>query len=254
MPSQTTLQIGDLGLAFWITIVVAVIAIIIPTIAAAYFYRKSRRVKRLCYAVTTANLIQDYSSKLSGLKIEYKGKNPSSLSVSKIVIWNDGNETINRADIAEADPLRIMIERGVELLDASFVGIIEPGNQFVLDPGLLVSFNYLDKDDGATIQLVHTGTPESTIIFYGRIKGSGIPVRLQFGPNTTLENVGGRLLNIALLSGLPIVVAFAFSVPTVELIGSAIFILLLGSSVLLNFLARRFPVVPKKFATAQTVL
>jgi hypothetical protein len=175
------LQLGDLGnlsggsLSFWIPTVIAALGIILSI----YFYRRSRRFKRVAYLVTTRNLIQDYSAKLADLKIEFKGKSPRSISVSKIGIWSDGSETIHGSDTAQADPLRLRLNNA-ELLDAKIVSITLPASQFSIatdGDNTLVGFDFLDKNQGGIVQLIHTGTSSKNIELSGSVKGASSLVR-----------------------------------------------------------------------------
>src|SRR6266480_1312728 len=235
------LQLGDLGSlggACWISTGVAILIGLAGIAISLYFYRKSRRVKQLCYTVTTANLIQDYSAKLSGLKIEYKGKNPANISVSKIAIWNDGTETIDHT----------------EVLDWSVISFTTPANQFGLArSGSLLSdvvFDYLDKTEGGIVQLVHTAKTSASILLSGRVKGSGYAVRREFGPNITLSKISSRMTAV----GLPGLLLTALAYQNTrgyfqDAFGATIWItivLLLGGFVL-SMLARRFRMVPKHF-------
>src|SRR5437867_1030669 len=109
--SSSTLQLGDLGglLSYWMpTIIGSSIAILVS----AYFYFKSRKVKRLAYFVTTRNLIQNASASLSGIQVTFQGQPADNISVSKISLWNAGTETVHGTDIAPADPLRFLISGG----------------------------------------------------------------------------------------------------------------------------------------------
>ena len=44
-------------------------------------------------------------------------------------------------------------------------------SQFKIDQGLQVSFDYLDRNQGALIQLVHTATDDDNIQLLGSVKG-----------------------------------------------------------------------------------
>jgi hypothetical protein len=50
-------------------------------------------------------LIKDFSKKLVNLEVLYSGSKVENLTVSKVALWNDGNETIRQEDIALSDPL-----------------------------------------------------------------------------------------------------------------------------------------------------
>ena len=75
-----------------------------------------RRYKQLAFYVTTWNLVQDFATKFTKLELLFGGKPIRTISVSKISIWNEGNETIHASDIADADRLRLSVVDGAELL------------------------------------------------------------------------------------------------------------------------------------------
>jgi hypothetical protein len=233
--------------------------IIVSTAVALYFYRKSRRIKLLAYTVSTAYLIQDYSAKLSGLKIEYKGKNPPNISVSRIAIWNAGTETINRGDIAEAEPLYIVSQS--EILDWSVISRTAPANQFALTQlaavVLPVGFDYLDSNDGAIIQLVHTGKPSDNIILSGRVKGSGQAVRRDFGPHPTMIRISDSFVGPSaalVIIGTLSTINTTGSLHDYSFLGVLIGVVFFSSSLVLSYLAGRFGTVPKKFESARNVV
>src|SRR2546425_3910865 len=68
------------------------------------------------FYVTTWNLVQDFTTKFTKLELLFGGKPIRTISVSKISIWNEGNETIHASDIADADRLRLSVVDGAELL------------------------------------------------------------------------------------------------------------------------------------------
>ena len=89
--SFMSLVIGFLGLAF-----------------AYYFFKKSQRVRKSYYHKKSFNLIDESLSELPNLEFSYKSKNVNNLTVTKIAIWNSGNETIDKNHLIESDPVRIV--------------------------------------------------------------------------------------------------------------------------------------------------
>ncbi len=190
-------DLGNLGVAFWISTGLAIFFGLIAIVLPMYFYGKSRRIKQLAYTVATANLIQD-SDKISGLKIEYKGKNPSNISVSKVALWNDGTDPIHSDDIAPSDPLRLVVTGG-ELLDANLVLAIWKANQFrtaIVGGELQVSFDFLDKNQGGIIQIMHTAKLSDNIELKGTVIGAQPVSRRTFG----LTKAGNMIQSILLVS------------------------------------------------------
>ncbi|GAB2770852.1 hypothetical protein GCM10027275_11950 [Rhabdobacter roseus] len=136
---------------------------------------KYRSLKRFSYSIQGYNLIKDYSEKINGLNIKFQGSSVKNLTVSRLVIWNSGNLTIDRTDIVEKDRLRIKAFDGFSIFDSSIIQFNDPSNNLCLkqlSPSELeINFDYLDKSDGCVIQIIHDGTKSSVINLKGKIKG-----------------------------------------------------------------------------------
>jgi hypothetical protein len=105
--------------ANWAGVAVGLIGIAL----ACYFYLAGRRVKDLRWTVRSVNIIQGYRSKVEDLHVSYRGVDVENLTVSKILVWNEGRETIDRDDIAPADPLRVATRDGVRIHGGQIAGI-----------------------------------------------------------------------------------------------------------------------------------
>src|SRR6266498_2492258 len=141
------------------------------------FYRKSLRVKEPYYSIWSNNLIQDSIANMSGLEVIYKGHKVDNLTVSKVLFWNDGYDTIESEDIVSTDPLRI--DSVSQILDGTVIKANNPSNQIIATvaangASVHIAFDYLDKNDGAIIQVVHTGKSSSDLTLKGKLKGSSI--------------------------------------------------------------------------------
>lgn len=146
-------------------------------IAGYIFHRKSIRIKQLLYSLKTDNLIKDNVAQLSGLVITCNGQNVKSLSASNIVIWNNGSETIDSRDIVKSNPLRIHAGKEVLILDAKITKASNSSCQLVVNVSAdgqhaLIAFEYLDREQGGIIQIVHTGLTSSDLLVVGDIKGA----------------------------------------------------------------------------------
>lgn len=146
------------------------------------FYFKSKRIRKPKFFVWSFNLIKDASKKLKKLEVIYSKKKIENLTVTKIAFWNDGKETIRKDDIPQAAPLKIVINNKYKILEAevikrtneeNLVKVIKKNNK-----SIIVTFDYLDKGEGATIQVIHTGQSSEDINFIGKIKGAGPPKRI----------------------------------------------------------------------------
>ena len=159
--------------------ILAVFSIILAII----FYRRSQRFKEPSWAIKNLVLIEGYSTKISDLEVTFKDQRIENLSVSRIVFWNEGKETIDSKDIAQANPLRISTIDKVNILDAKVIANNNPSSQFdVLDDEkvALLKFDYLDHKQGGILQLVHTGNKSTDLILEGDIKGAKLPRKVGF--------------------------------------------------------------------------
>jgi hypothetical protein len=182
--------------------IVGVVLAIVGLIASYYFYKKSVRIKEPVYSIKSNNLISGSASTLHNLNISYKKRRVKNLTVSKILFYNRGAETINRQDIATINPLKIASET-CTVLDASVLQVNNPANVFkvILEKGsqdVFIDFDYLDKNQGAVIQVVHTGLSSENIGLYGDIKGvekfvAIAPDRLRLGLSWQRSSAWKRL-------------------------------------------------------------
>lgn len=157
-----------------LSVLVAVVSLVL--------YLRGRRRKEPCWATRTNNLVRDYTAKLSALDVKYSGRSVQNLSITRVVFWNKGGETIHAADIATADPLRITPTAAVTILDVIIVQVDNEASQFRLsshEEGTTVAlrFAYLDRGNGAVIDVVHTGTSSDDISVEGSVMGAGHPAK-----------------------------------------------------------------------------
>ena len=94
------------------------------------YYRIQKRRKELSWSIDSTNLIKGYSSLFEKLEIQYGGQKIENLTVSKIVLWNSGNETIDRADIA-IPPYVFPRLDDTKILDVKIITTSTVGNRFV---------------------------------------------------------------------------------------------------------------------------
>lgn len=158
---------------------------------AVFFYLKGRRFKQPLYCIRSAHLIRNMDKRKGVLEITYDGESIANLTATKVAFWNNGSETIDGRDIAPADPLLIRVSEGHKILDVEVLGAIRVANEFSISKSsdgasAAFSFNFLDKGEGATIQILHTGSSSRDIEVRGTIKGARLqqredPVELKSG-------------------------------------------------------------------------
>ena len=153
---------------------------LIAIVLAFYFYNKGKMIREPRWSIITANLIQNYDSKIADLKVLYKGGDIENLSISKIAIWNNGAMTILNTDIPQTHPLEIVGNENVRLLDVKLLAANNEANQFSATmasggQSVFLNFDYLDKAQGAVVQIIHTGTSSDDLKLTGAVKGAQLP-------------------------------------------------------------------------------
>jgi len=156
--------------------ILGITGIIIGIVVSYYFYRVSKRAKEPSWSIRSNNLIEGYGSKLSDLEIRYKSQQVENLTISRVLFWNEGSETIDRNDIVAANPLRIEGLNNTRLIDTKVLSSNNPSSRFLCSLSddkthASLEFDYLDQDNGAVIQIFHTGTSSQDISVKGDIKG-----------------------------------------------------------------------------------
>lgn len=145
------------------------------TILGLFLTWRANKKKEPLFAVRTTKLIKEDVHKISPIHIHYLDKEINNLSISKIAFWNNGRETINSADVAKNNPLRIKIDDEYEILDCEIIYTKNTSNGFSIKlsedrKNISIDFDYMDYHEGFVIQIYHTGESSSNFNFLGQIK------------------------------------------------------------------------------------
>lgn len=199
----------------FVSFIIGVLAVLVAIILSF----KSKRVKLPCYAVRSRNIVKDLVSKFDALETLYSGQTIENLTVTKILFWNAGRDTIHRGDIAV--PLTVHVSESYKILDAKILSSKEPANKFSIDTSAdqsssILNLDYVDKDEGVVIQLIHTGRSGKDIEFDGKIKGAGELIKktvpqsdrsqFRYQPNPSLRQT--KILSY-IMAALLLLVAFS---------------------------------------------
>jgi hypothetical protein len=163
------------------------ITFLVGSALAVYLYKRGNRKRLPRYAIRNTKLIEGAKSRFPKLTVHYDGFGPVSgqdqlenFSGGLVAFWNAGSETIRKEDIAAKDPIVIKGIDGSTILDASVIqanGV----NRFkaILDKrsnAVTITFEYLDRDEGGVIEILHTGLSAQELLIVGTVKGAGAPV------------------------------------------------------------------------------
>lgn len=142
------------------------------------FYLRSIKVKKPYCLTSSTNVISNSMSEITSLEIFYKKERVTNLTKTKLVFWNAGKETLTQNDIPTSEPMTICVENGLKILNAKIIFVKNKSNQINIkkeknrDNKFYIEFEYIDRDEGAIIEIVHTGTSDSDVKIDGKFKGA----------------------------------------------------------------------------------
>ena len=208
LASNPLVTLGSFALAIF-SIVLAII-----------FYIRSQKNKTPCFEEKSNTIIEGLHKALDGLQVQYKGTVQNRITVTKVAFWNDGKQTIDRADLVEKDPLRIEVTNSIDVLDIQVIDASSDSNCASIGEAIPteskttypLSFEYLDHDEYFVVQVIHNGGSQDRFEIKGKIKGV-----------KTLEKVTGARVQLSLIKLLP------FAGPIDSLIASPLFAKYFGS-------------------------
>jgi hypothetical protein len=138
--------------------IIAIIGVCIGIIGIVYgLYRDRKKEKTPAYLIEASTIIRKPS--LDKLEILYKQKKVDSLVSSKIILLNEGKIPIEKKDVPEDYPITIIPRTNVEIYDSSIIYASKPSNQISIEQSnnkIKVFFDYLNKNDGVVIQILHS--------------------------------------------------------------------------------------------------
>lgn len=161
---------------------------ILGIIFSVYFYFKSKKVRVPIYMLRTVNLVRENVQKIDTVNILYAGNTVNNLSITKIAFWNDGKETINNSDIAQNNPIRLIIDKDCFFLDAEIIYQKNPSNGFNISISndnkyIDINFDYFDFEEGLVLQVFHTGNESDDITLVGQVKSVKKIKRKDYSPS-----------------------------------------------------------------------
>lgn len=207
-------SIGSLGLA------------VLGVLLAVIFYFRSQKNKTPCFESNSNTLVEGLHRSLDGLEVHYKGAAQERITISKVVFWNAGRDTIDGQDLVLKDPLRILCPLNIEILDIQIVSdnvelnSIQLGEPIESEDGITypISFEYLDHEEYLVVQIIHNGDSSEKFIVDGKIKDV-----------KSINRVSDTRPSPEIFKYLP------FFGPVVKLVSSPVFMKYIGSLVYLSF-------------------
>ena len=170
---------------------VAVVALLVMVLL--FFISQDER--ELVYAINPIKTRVAIAGQATGLELLHQGVRLGSVDITaaQVAIWNSGDGSIKKENILKGveistnPPVRILeasIVKSSRDLEITHFGMLESRES--MDQGKVsISWDILEKDDGASIQLIYLGLPEVDIKVEGLIEGVGEIKRV--GPRVKIK-------------------------------------------------------------------
>lgn len=162
----------------WITII-SLLGVVI-TIIALILQIKDKKRKAIYYTINSTILVDNEVSKIDGIKILFHDKKVDTVVISKIKLWNGGNEILEESDFFPNFELKISIPDTEKILTAVVIEEtdetcgVRVQNTVQNENEMLINFYCLEPQQGATVTVYHTNVDESKTNLVGKIKGGKV--------------------------------------------------------------------------------
>jgi hypothetical protein len=173
------------------------VAILVPLVRLAF-------VKRPKMLITVHEestlLIGDLSSAIPRFEASFDNAPIKDLRVSQFFVWNSGTESIKRDQVAPKEPVRVILPAGIRILDCSLLKTTNPAVNFQAElrarNSILISFDFLNRKDGATFQVLYTGTSEEETEIEGQLIGPRADIEFTGDDRFMIHGLNGRELTV----------------------------------------------------------
>ena len=191
------------------------ICTIVALIFAVYTWIVGKKKMELSCFHNTFRVVKAGKSVIPKLSLSYEGQAIDDLTVTKYVIWNSGNEVLNRSDIVQVCPLQIVCDDNAQILDAQIIVQSDETNAFKIlekkDKCVKLEFDYANVDDGIILQILHTGDV-TDINVECRIKGGKELRNLNHNIKKKNRNYNINKRILIILMGVDVLLVCAMSV------------------------------------------
>lgn len=239
----------------WVGILVGLVGLAVGL----YFGLISRRRRELLFSVNPVRTKVVTSGQATDLKVLYRDESLGDIDITavQLAIWNAGYESIKKGHVRKE--IVVTTNPQVRILEAS-VRTESPDTGFNLLEStdlkakgrVPVSWEILEKNEGASIQLLYLGTPDVDISVEGLIEGQGRAKRIVTSSSLKSPQEHRKTRR---QQSLWVVISLVFSVVTAILQFAikvqwdllpmffiiSLFILFISSSNLLSTIRERFP-------------
>lgn len=189
-----------------------------------YLFLKSKKTKNPMYCIRSINLIGELYNKIDGLQINYQDKPISNVYSTNVAFWNNGKGVIHSDDISKTESIRVILPTGT-ILDKELVTTTSKSINFDIEQigedTIELSFDFLEKSDGAVINILHSSKSLKDIKLKGKIKGTKITQLYEKKGNGPKGSKRRKLTNLMFIL-LSYMLLGIFGIPSEELVGYTI--------------------------------
>lgn len=174
---------------------------ILGIILSLYLYRKSLEAKEPRFYYKTYRDIEKLTvGKSSDIQVLYKDQDVDRVFSTYVWFWNGGKKPINKQDIPQQSKIIFRCidkEFPAKVLDYRILRTSRDAINFVIgekgDDFISIGFDFLDQNDGAVLEIQHTGSYETEVQSEGIILG--VPDGVRVKGQRTLRKYVQRLIS-----------------------------------------------------------
>jgi hypothetical protein len=148
---------------------------IISVVLAVVFYRRSVRAREPRYIMESWRVISESESRIRHFTMRIGDNELKHVSLTKILFWNAGRETILRSDVSQNAPLRLGIRAPARIYDVSIPFTSKPECDFRVSNQSFaeakIDFEFVGHGDGCVIQVIHDARSPAELHLSAGFKG-----------------------------------------------------------------------------------
>lgn len=196
---------------------------VLGIIASIVFYFRTRKYQQPAYYQSSIRWYDGANVPHKDVQLTFRGRTIPRFTITHLLFWNAGNQFIRESDFAPASQLSLEIPEGVEVFDIRLTAVTANAIRVYLETeeaieagerrSIPVHFDYLDGDDGFSVQLIHDAKSSAGFRFSGKLPGvsefksttsysreRGLISPLGYGPSLQYNSPMFRFLFTPLLS------------------------------------------------------
>jgi hypothetical protein len=154
---------------------------IVGVLVSVVIFFRTRRYQQPAYFISSIHWYDGSVVPHNDIKLTFRGKEIPRFTITYLAFWNAGNQTIREEDFVSSSPLRLILPEDSDVFDIritattaeeirAFLGSSESIKAGVKKE-IPVHFDYLDSDDGFSVQVIHDSKSATGIKFAGKLPG-----------------------------------------------------------------------------------